>query len=75
MVKNYDSRGDPRSLLFSRGAAEGKWNCPGITEGGVVLTIAQVKAVNICFITPQQTIYHLRTRNVRTRVAATQMHN
>ena len=35
---------------------------------------ARVKAINICLITPQQTIYDLRTRNVRTRFY-TQMHN
>ena len=35
----------------------------------------QVKAVNICFITPQQTIYHLRTQNIRTRISDTQMHS
>ena len=53
----------------------GKWNGLRITEGVVVLTIARVKAVSICFITPQQTIYHLRTCDVRTRVSDTQMHN
>ena len=36
------------------------WNVQGITEGVGVLTIACVKAV-----TPQHTIYHPRTRNVR----------
>ena len=53
----------PWSVLFFQG--DGKWNGLVITEGVVVLTIAQVKAVNICFITPQQTFYHLRTRNAR----------
>ena len=41
----------------------------------VVLTQARVKAVNICFVTPQQTIYHLHTCNNRMRVSDTQMHN
>ena len=48
---------------------------PGIIEGVGVLTMARVEAVNICFITPQQTIYYPRTRIVQTRVSDTQMHN
>ena len=60
---------------MERSGDRGKWNGPGITEGVGVLTIAWVKIVNICFITFQQTIYHPRTRNVRTRVSDTQMHN
>ena len=42
MVKNYDSLGDPRSVLFSL----------GITSGVIVLTIA-LEAVNICMLVPR----------------------
>ena len=72
-----DALGDPRSVIFSRGAADGKWNGPEITEGVRVLIIARVKAVNICFITPQQTTMYLSslTRKVHTLISDTHIHN
>ena len=62
----------PRSALFSQGAAEGKRNGLGINKEVRGLTIARVKADNICLITPQQTIYHPRACNVGTHMSDTQ---
>ena len=46
MVKSMIPEVIPGAFCF-------KQNARGIIEGVIVLTIAQVKAVNICFITPQ----------------------
>ena len=43
-------------------------------RGVGVVTTARVKAVNICFITPQQTFHHPRTSNAHTGISDTQMH-
>ena len=54
MVKITTPEVIPGTFYFPK--AQPGWNGPGITERVVVLTIARVKAVNIRFITPQQTI-------------------
>ena len=65
---------------WSRGVAEGKENAPGIIEGVIVLTIARVKTVNICFITPQTFLntvllcYNPRTTRMQTAKTFTVLH-
>ena len=49
IVKTMTPEVIPGSVLFSRCEGEGKYNAPGITEVVIVLTIARVKAANICF--------------------------
>ena len=69
MVKITTPEVIPGTFYFPK--AQPGWNGPGITERVVVLTIARVKAVNIRFITPQQTIIIIVHVKFRTRVSDT----
>ena len=83
MVKTMTPEVIPGAFYFPEAKPRvrlGKSNAPGITEGVIVLTIARVKAVNICFILPQTFLntvllcYNPRTTRMQTAKTFTVLH-